>query len=87
MVAYRLLVKASAAKEIEAIDSKADRRRIIDKIASLAATPRPHGCEKLAGFDDRFRIRQGGFRVVYLVDDVRREVAIFKVGNRKDVYR
>jgi mRNA interferase RelE/StbE len=87
VAAYRILIKASAAKEIEAIDSKPDRRRIIDKIATLAATPRPHGCEKLAGFDDRYRIRQGQFRVVYLIDDTNREVTIFKVGNRKDVYR
>ena len=87
MAAYRILIKPSAAKEVEAVDSKADRRRIVEKIAALAATPRPHGCEKLAGFDDRYRIRQGQFRIVYLIDDDLREVTIFKVGNRKDVYR
>ena len=87
MAAYRLLLKSSAAKEIDAVDSKADRRRIVDRIGALRTDPWPHGSEKLAGYDDRYRVRQGHFRIVYLIDDARREVTIFKVGHRKDVYR
>ena len=87
MDAYKLLIKPSAAKELEAIDSKADRSRIVSRIRALAAQPRPNGSEKLAGFDDRFRIRQGNFRVIYLVDDGAREVTIYKIGHRKGVYR
>jgi mRNA interferase RelE/StbE len=40
-----------------------------------------------AGFADRFRVRQGQYRIVYLVDDAAREVTVFKVGHRKEVYR
>jgi mRNA interferase RelE/StbE len=84
---YRLLLKTSAAKEVEVIASKADRTRIVSKIGSLASNPRPVGCEKLAGYDDRYRVRQGNFRIIYLIDDSLREVTVFKVGHRKDVYR
>jgi mRNA interferase RelE/StbE len=84
---YRLLLKTSAAKEIKAVDSKSDRRRIIEKIGGLAKAPRPPGSEKLAGYDDRNRARQGHYRVVYLIDDSRKEVTIYKVGHRKDVFR
>jgi mRNA interferase RelE/StbE len=84
---YRLLLKPSAAKEIEAVGSKDDRRRVVEKISALAANPRAAKCEKLAGYDDRYRIRQSHYRIVYLIDDRRREVTIFKVGHRKDVYR
>jgi mRNA interferase RelE/StbE len=63
-----------------------DRRRIVRRIQSLASDPRPSGCETLTG-DDRYRVRQGDYRVVYGVDDVAREVLIVKVGNRRDVYR
>jgi mRNA interferase RelE/StbE len=84
---YRILLKPSAAKEIERVGSKEDRRRIVERISSLAADPRSASTEKLAGFDDRYRVRQGNFRIVYLIDDARREVTIFKVGHRKDVYR
>jgi mRNA interferase RelE/StbE len=84
---YRILLKPSAAKEIGAVGSKSDRRRIVDKIAALAADPRPRGSEKLAGHSDRYRIRHGHYRVVYFIDDPRQELTIFKVGHRKDVYR
>ena len=87
MAGYSLLVKASAAKEFETVGSKQDRRRIVEKIAGLGSNPRPHNSEKLAGYDDRYRIRQGHYRIVYLIDDSRHEVTIFKVGHRKDVYR
>jgi len=84
---YRLLIKASAAKELEAIGSKADRQRIVDRVMALAANPRPKGSEKLAGHADRFRVRQGSYRIIYLVDDASREVSVFKVGHRRQAYR
>jgi mRNA interferase RelE/StbE len=87
VAAYRLLIKASAGRELERLRTKSDRRRIVERIQALTDEPRPHGSEKLAGYADRCRIRQGNFRVVYLIDDQRREVTIFKVGDRKDVYR
>ena len=87
MAEYRLLIKASAAKEVETLDTKADRQRIVQRIQQLAADPRTPGSEKLAGYADRYRVRQGQYRIIYLIDDGRREVTIFKVGHRKDVYR
>lgn len=87
MAGYRVLLKSSAANEVEAVGSKEDRRRIVERITGLASNPRPHNSEKLAGYDDRYRIRQGHYRIVYLIDDSRREVTIFTVGHRKDVYR
>lgn len=87
MAAYRLLIKASAAKEIEALGSKTDRKRIVDRIRSLAGNPRAQITEKLAGSANHYRVRQGQYRIVYLIDDGHQEVTIFKVGHRKDVYR
>ena len=87
MAGYKLPVKSSAAKEIEAVDSKDDRLRIVEKIGTLQTNRRPYGSEKLTGYDDRYRLRQGDYRIVYLIDDTRREVIIFKVGHRRDVYR
>ena len=87
MAAYRLLIKPTAGRELERLGTKSDRVRVVERIQALAVDPRPHGCEKLAGYTDRFRIRQGNYRIVYLVDDQRREVTIFKVGDRKDIYR
>jgi mRNA interferase RelE/StbE len=84
---YRLLIKTSAAKELQSAGSKYDRQRIAARIQSLAADPRPPGAEKLVGYTDQLRVRQGDYRIVYGVDDDRREVTIFRIGHRKDVYR
>jgi len=84
---YRLLIKPSAAKEIEVVDQKKDRQRIVAGIRLLADDPRPPGCEKLAGEDDRYRIRVGRYRVIYSVGDEELVVVVVRVGHRKDVYR
>ena len=81
-----ILIRPSARQEIEAIDRKADRQRIVRRIQSLEADPRPPGCEKLSGLE-KYRIRQGRYRVVYSIDDGILVVYVVKVGHRKDVYR
>ncbi len=86
MERYRVFIKTSALKEIEAIDQKADRRRIVRRIRGLAADPRPPGCEKLSG-RDRYRLRQGKYRIVYSMEDENLVVYVVKVGHRKDIYR
>ena len=87
MASYRVLIKPSAAKELEAVDPKKDRQRIVAGIRSLAEDPRPPGCEKLVGTDDRYRIRVGRYRVIYSVGDGELVVVVVRVGHRKDVYR
>ena len=87
MAAYKLLIKPSAAKEIESIGAKKDRQRIVARILALANEPPPVGCEKLAGTEGRFRVRQGQFRIVYAINDASRAVEVVKVGHRREVYR
>ena len=87
MAGYRVLIKPSAAKEIDAIGAKKDRQRIVARILALADEPRPVGCEKLAGAEGRYRVRQGQFRVVYAINDTSHTVEVVKVGHRREVYR
>jgi mRNA interferase RelE/StbE len=84
---YRLLIKPSAAKEVEGIATKRERQRVVGRIRPLAEDPRPPGCDKLAGAVGRFRVRQGAYRVVYTIDDATRTVEVIKVGHRREVYR
>ena len=86
MEKYRVAIKRSAVKEIEAIPQKKERQRIIRRIGQLADNPRPPGSRKLSGHD-RYRIRQGAYRIVYSIDDVEIVVVVVKVGHRKNVYR
>lgn len=86
MAKYRILIKPSAVKEIEAISPKKDRQRIVGRISKLADNPRPPGCEKLSG-QEKYRIRQGRYRIVYAIEDQDLIIYVVKVGHRKDVYR
>ena len=83
---YRLLIKPSAAKELRAIPNKRDRQRIVKRIQGLENDPRPPGSQKLSG-RERYRIRQGQYRIVYGIEQLDLVVYVVKIGHRKDVYR
>ena len=86
-MSYKIVVKKSAAKEIEALPTKI-LPQVTKAIYNLADTPRPQGCKKLKGSKENlWRIRIGDYRVVYIIDDSIRIVDVQKVGHRKDVYQ
>jgi mRNA interferase RelE/StbE len=85
MASYELKIRRDAEKEILALP-KADRRRIIKKISELSVEPRLHGAEKLRG-EDGYRVRQGNYRIVYLINDQDKIIHIIKIGHRREVYR
>ena len=86
MAKYRISIKPSAVREIEAIPQKKNRQRIVKRIEALADDPRPPGCEKLTS-QDRYRVRQGAYRILYSVEDDALGIYVVKVGHRGDVYR
>jgi len=82
---YKIYIKPTAVKELQKIP-KRDVNKIIEKIRSLSSDPRPPGCEKLSA-DEKYRVRQGSYRIVYSIEDDKLVVLIIKIGHRKDVYR
>ena len=87
MANYKIVIKKSAAKELQDIAGKKDRQRLVQRISDLAENPRPMGAEKLSGAHDKYRIRQGNFRVLYEIEDEVLTVYVVKVADRKEVYR
>jgi mRNA interferase RelE/StbE len=85
VASYSVLIRRSAAREIEALPLR-DRRRVVTRIEGLAANPRPVGSEKLSG-EEKYRIRQGDYRILYEIADRDLIVTVVRVGNRRDVYR
>jgi mRNA interferase RelE/StbE len=85
VASYKVLIKPSAVKDLEALPVK-DRRRPATRLQRLSSDPRPSGSEKLSGHD-LYRIRQGNYRVLYSVEDLALIVLVIKVGHRRDVYR
>lgn len=85
MARFELRFKPSVAKDLRGIP-RTDVRRLLKKIEGLRDQPRPPGCEKLTGHE-LYRIRQGAYRVVYSVDDVKVVIEVIRVGHRREVYR
>lgn len=85
MASYRLRIKKDVEKELRGLP-RAHLSKIIKKISALTHNPRPMGCEKLKG-EEGYRIRQGPYRIVYLIDDLEHLIRIMKVGHRREVYR
>jgi len=85
MAKYKILLKHSAVKELEDIPKK-DIKKIIKRIQSLALNPRSSGAKKLSD-QERYRIRQGDYRIVYSIQDNEFTVHIYKIGHRREIYR
>lgn len=84
MAKYDVVFKRSVYKDLRSIPD-VDLQRILTRIESLAVDPRQFGCEKLSG-QERYRIRQGVYRIVYEIEDNRLIVTVVRVGHRGQVY-
>jgi mRNA interferase RelE/StbE len=85
MAEYKVFFRKSVEKDFKVIPKK-DVKKILDRIETLAENPRPPGCEKLTG-QQRYRLRQGRYRILYSIQDDELTVWVVKVGHRKEIYR
>jgi mRNA interferase RelE/StbE len=85
MARFELRLKPSVAKDLHGIPEE-DVRRILARIETLRENPRPPGSEKLSG-QERYRVRQGNYRILYTVAEAEVVVEIVKIGHRREVYR
>ena len=85
MARYELHFRKSVAKDLRTLPEK-DVARILKCFELLAEDPRRPGCEKLTG-SDRYRYRQGRYRILYEIRDRELLIVIVKVAHRKDAYR
>ncbi|MEW5693498.1 MAG: type II toxin-antitoxin system RelE/ParE family toxin [Candidatus Hydrogenedentota bacterium] len=82
---YRIIIERRAVREIESLPNEIIQD-VIDAIKSLKSNPRPHGVKKLIEVDG-WRIRVRDYRVLYLIDDDKRVISIYRVKHRCKVYR
>ena len=85
MAAYRVFFKESVEKDFNTIPKK-DLEKILHRIEMLMEDPRPANCEKLTG-QERYRLRQGRYRIIYSIRDKELTIWVVKVGHRKEVYK
>lgn len=85
MAEYKIFFKESVEKDFRKVPKK-DLQKILSRIEALAKDPRPPGHEKLSR-QEKYRVRQGLYRIIYSVQDKELTIWVVKVGHRKDVYR
>jgi mRNA interferase RelE/StbE len=85
MAKYKIEIKKSAVKELNNLPVN-ELKRIVQKIQNLTDDPRPPGCKKLTG-EEKYRIRSGNYRILYLIEDDILIIYIVKIGHRREVYR
>ena len=85
MASYKLEFKQSVARDLRRIPEPG-LARIPARIDALAGQPRPPGCEKLSE-QERYRIRQGRYRILYEIRDATLVVTVVKAGNSGDSNR
>jgi mRNA interferase RelE/StbE len=83
---YQVLYEKSILKDLDKIPTQ-DVERIFVILKTLSIDPYPHGSKKLSGKLNLYRIRQGSYRIVYVVAHKEREIRIILVRHRKEAYR
>ncbi len=79
---YRVLLEQAAQRDFRALDPRV-ARRVRMRLLSLEENPRPPGVRKLRDVTPAwYRLRVGDWRVLYIVDDQRREVRVYRIKHR-----
>ena len=86
MAPHKLEITRTAEKQLRRLE-RSEQRKVSSALLALAEEPRPRGCRKLSGYDDVYRIRVGGIRILYSVADERLVVLVIKIARRRDAYR
>jgi len=76
---YQVKFLPSAFRQFEALPKKT-KVQIASRIDFLISDPRPHGCIKLSGKENTYRIRSGDYRILYQIRDKVLLVVIVGVG-------
>ena len=83
MKSYEIKIGRTAVKQLKKLPD-GDRKSISDKINSLTTCARPRGARKLKGSLNGWRVRQGRYRVIYVID--RTVITIHTIAHRKSAY-
>lgn len=83
---YRVDIGSAARRTMKHLPATV-AQRIDDAIRRLGQAPRPTGCEKLTGYAHTYRIRVGGYRIIYRIHDDILVVLVIRIGHRREIYR
>lgn len=82
---YRVILQPRAQRDLDRLANDV-LSQIQQAMNELARNPRGAGTKKLRGSKGSYRKRTGNYRILYEINDAAREVIVYRVGDRKDVY-
>jgi len=86
-MAYVVEFSPAARRQLRKLDPPT-LKRILRRVEKLEKQPRPKSAKKLQGATDPlYRVREGDYRIVYLIEDDRLIVLVIRIGHRSEVYR
>jgi mRNA interferase RelE/StbE len=87
-VKYAFRWRERAVRQLRAIPQPA-ALTILQALAPLGDDPRrlDANVKKLTGYEDRYRLRVGDYRVIYDVTDKELIILVVGVGHRREIYR
>ncbi len=83
---YKIVILEKAEEQLSHLPRK-EADRIAQKINHLKSNPQPVGSKKLMGYKKAYRIRQGNYRIIYIIENKVLTITVIKIGNRKDIYK
>jgi mRNA interferase RelE/StbE len=83
---YDVIISDAALDDLHGLP-KTYQRLILQQIKSLKEDPRHRGVKKLHDIGSFYRIRKGPYRVIFKIDDTRREITIYRIKPRREAYR
>jgi len=86
MGSYKIEFKRSAERDIRRLHASLVLR-ILDRVEALTDDPSPRQSLKLAGTEATYRLRVGGYRVIYRVDSKAKTIVVYYIRHRREAYR
>lgn len=83
---YKIEVKEQAVKTLLGYPPKIFKQ-VVTKILFLQENPRPQDCKILKGIEDAYRVDQGEYRILYTINDKEKQIKIFRIAHRSEVYK
>lgn len=86
-MSYTLLFRKQSIKQVSRL-AKTDQKRLIVAFGKLGENPldRTLDVKKLKGTKSSFRLRVGDVRAIFELDTKRKEIFVWEVGYRGDIY-
>lgn len=72
-------------KELQKLPTRI-KDKLVSEISMLINDPYPAHCKKLSG-KPGWRVRVGDYRIIYAVDNKKKEIMILSIAHRREVYR